>query len=327
MRLHNFLISVKGAIVTSSLMLGFPSLSAAAYPDAAVRLVVPFGAGGITDIIARHLGKGLSDVLKQSVVVENRGGAGGTIGATAASRAPADGYTVFMGTVGTQIVNPLIMKSIKYSPDDFEPIGMISGSPYVLAVRSALNINNYDELIDYAKANPGKLNFGSAGVGSSPHLGLELLKYTGKVDILHVPFKSGGEAVNAAVGGQVDLVMDAIPVIVPQTQGDRLKALLLASDKPSEAAHGIPTSAEAGNPDLTISSWNALYVPKGTPQEVVNTLRSSLQKALADPTLRKTLEAQGSQVYTGTMTEYDSFMQAESSKWNKIVKEANISLP
>lgn len=300
--------------------------AAASYPEGPVRLIVPFGAGGITDIIARHLGKQMSEELGQTVVIENRSGAGGTIGAQALSTAAPDGYTVFMGTVGTQVVNPLIMPKINYDPDQFVPIGMISGSPYVLAARSGLNLDSLQALVDYAKQNPGKLNFGSAGIGSSPHLGLELLKYTSDVDIVHVPFKSGGEAVNAAVGGQVDLVMDAIPVIMPQVRAGKLTAFALASDVPLAAASEVPTSKEAGNENLKISSWNALYAPAGTPDDAIQVLSQALQRALANKDFSSTLQNQGSLVYKGDAQEYEDFISAEKAKWNEIVDKAGITL-
>lgn len=311
-----------------SVLLGGASTSAlAAYPERAVRLIVPFGAGGITDIIARQLSKSLSSTLGQAVVVENRVGAGGMIGAAFVQNAPADGYTLLVGTVGTQVVNPLIFDSINYDPGKFEPIGMVSGSPYVLAVRKGLDINTLQELIDYAKKHPGKLNFGSAGIGSSPQLGVELLKYTSGIDMVHIPFKSGGEAVNAVLGDQVDVVMDAIPVIMPHATSNSLKALALASDRPSPAAPGVPTSAQAGNADLKISSWNALFAPAGTPQDVVTTLNVALAKTLSDPEFVQRLEAQGSQVYSGSLSEYQAFIAAEKSKWDIIVKEADIKIP
>ena len=298
----------------------------AAYPDTAIRLIVPFGAGGITDIIARQLGQELGNQLNQTVVIENRAGAGGTIGAQAAAAAAPDGYTVFMGTVGTQIVNPLIMSKVNYDPKNFIPVGMISGSPYVLAARAGLGIKDFKALVDYAKAHPGDLNFGSAGIGSSPHLGLELLKLTSGVDIAHIPFKSGGEAVNAAVGGHGDLVMDAIPVVMPHVKSGKLVALALAAQNRSNAAPDVPTSAEVGNEGLRISSWNALFVPAGTPAAAVETLNAALQKALASPALKQRLEAQGSEVYTGTLDEYQTFITAETQKWEDIVKTANIQL-
>ena len=300
--------------------------SAASYPTKTIRMIVPFGAGGITDIVARQLAKELGDQLGETIVVENRGGAGGAIGAQAASSSRADGYTVFMGTVGTQIVNELIMDSLNYDPAAFVPIGMISGSPYVLATRSTLDVDTLDDLVKYARDNPGALNFGSAGVGSSPQLGVELLKLSQGLDIVHVPFKSGGEAVNATAGGNVDLVMDAIPVVMPQAQGGKVKALALAANKRSPVAKDLMTSVEAGYEDLQISSWNALYVPEGTPDEVTDTLRDALQKALASEAFQKSLMEQGSEVYTGAMDEYETFIDAESSKWERIVKEANITL-
>jgi tripartite-type tricarboxylate transporter receptor subunit TctC len=298
----------------------------AAYPDTAIRLIVPFGAGGITDIIARQLGQELGNQLNQTVVIENRAGAGGTIGAQAAAAAAPDGYTVFMGTVGTQIVNPLIMSKVNYDPKNFIPVGMISGSPYVLAARADLGLKDFKGLVEYAKAHPGDLNFGSAGIGSSPHLGLELLKLTSDVDIAHIPFKSGGEAVNAAVGGHGDLAMDAIPVVMPHVKSGKLVALALAAENRSSAAPDVPTSVEVGNEGLRISSWNALFVPAGTPAAAVDTLNAALQKALASPALKDRLEAQGSEVYTGTLDEYQAFITAETQKWESIVKTANIQL-
>ncbi|MDS1139116.1 tripartite tricarboxylate transporter substrate binding protein [Pusillimonas sp. SM2304] len=307
-------------------LLAASSASAATYPSGPVRLIVPFGAGGITDIIARHLGKQMSEELGQTVVIENRSGAGGTIGAQAFATAEPNGYTVFMGTVGTQIVNPLIMPKVNYDSDKFVPVGMISGSPYVLAARSGLNLGSLQELVDYAKQNPNKLNFGSAGIGSSPHLGMELLKYTADVDIVHIPFKSGGEAVNAAVGGQVDLVMDAIPVIMPQVRAGKLTAFAVATDEPSPAAPEVPTSKAAGNENLKISSWNALYVPEGTPDDVTQALSQALQRALANKAFASALQSQGSQVYTGGEQEYQAFISAEKAKWNEIIGKAGITL-
>lgn len=302
------------------------SVSAASYPTTAIRMIVPFGAGGITDIVARQVARELGDQLGQSVVVENRGGAGGAIGAQAASTARPDGYTVFMGTVGTQIVNELIMDKLNYDPDAFIPIGLISGSPYVLATRTTLELDTLDDLVQHARDNPGALNYGSAGIGSSPQLGVELLKLSEGLDIVHVPFKSGGEAVTATVGNQVDLVMDAIPVVMPQVRGGKLTAVALAASSRSPAASELMTSEEAGYEALQISSWNALYVPAGTPDDVVATLREALQKTLASDAMKKTLAEQGIEVYTGTMEEYETFMSSETDKWQKTVKEANITL-
>ena len=299
---------------------------AAAYPERPIRLVVPFGAGGITDIVARQVGQGMGEALGQGVVVENRPGAGGVIAAQLAATAPADGYTIFMGTVGTQVVNPLIYRKLGYDADKFVPVGMVSGSPYLLAVRAGLPAATFGEFVAYARANPAKLNFGSAGNASSPHLGLELLKLTANVDVMHVPFKSGSEAVNAAIGGQVDVVMDASPVIMPHAASGRLRALAVAADQRLPSAPDVPTAAEVGDPGLQISSWNAFFAPAGTPPAVLETLNAALQKTLASPELRQRLAAQGTQLYTGTPDEYRRFIAGEKAKWAEIVKRADIRM-
>nr|WP_315526820.1 tripartite tricarboxylate transporter substrate binding protein [uncultured Achromobacter sp.] len=298
----------------------------AAFPERPVRLVVPFGAGGITDIVARQVGKGMGDVLGQSIVIENRPGAGGVIAAQVAATAPADGYTIFMGTVGTQVVNPLIYSKLSYDADKFAPVGMVSGSPYVLAVRAGLPATSFSEFVAYAKANPARLNFGSAGNASSPHLGLELLKLTAGLDIVHVPFKSGSEAVNAAIGEQVDVVMDASPVIMPHVASGKLRALAVAADKRLPSAPAVPASTEVGDAQLQISSWNAFFAPAGTPPDVLAALNAALQKTLASPELKERLAAQGTQLYTGTPDEYQRFIAGEKTKWTQIVKRANIKM-
>ncbi|MGV2862088.1 Bug family tripartite tricarboxylate transporter substrate binding protein [Achromobacter sp. AGC39] len=298
----------------------------AAYPDRPIRLVVPFGAGGITDIVARQVGKGMGDALGQSVVIENRPGAGGVIAAQLAAGAPPDGYTVFMGTVGTQIVNPLIYSKLSYDAAKFVPVGMVSGSPFVLATRAGLPAADFAAFVAYARANPGRLNFGSAGNASSPHLGLELLKLTAGVDIVHVPFKSGSEAVNAAIGEQVDVVMDASPIIMPHVASGKLRALAVAADKRLASGGAVPASAEVGDAALQISSWNALLAPAGTPPEVVAALNAALQKTLASAELKDRLAAQGTQLYTGSGEEYRRFIAAENAKWTDIVKRANIKM-
>lgn len=319
-------------LFAKKILLGFTlaltglSTAVAQYPNNAITLIVPFGAGGITDLVARHVVKELGEQIDESVIVDNRPGAGGAVGAQAAASARPDGYTLFMGTVGTQIVNDLIMDELHYNPDDFIPIGMVSGSPYVLAVSSELGIDSIDELVALAKENPGGLTFGSAGIGSSPQLGIELLKYNEGLDILHIPFKSGGEAVTATASNQVDMVMDAIPVVMPQVESGRLVALGLASDSRSNAEPDLATTAEHGYEDLRISSWNAIYAPKGTPDDVIEFLRDALQRTLESKNLIEALNKQGSDVYTGTMDEYDAFIKEEKNKWETIVKEANISV-
>ncbi|MGE8637496.1 MAG: Bug family tripartite tricarboxylate transporter substrate binding protein [Achromobacter sp.] len=319
-------MKVLSKVAALALAAGMGAGAHAAFPERPVRLVVPFGAGGITDIVARQVGKGMGDALGQSIVIENRPGAGGVIAAQVAATAPADGYTIFMGTVGTQVVNPLIYSKLSYDADKFAPVGMVSGSPYVLAVRAGLPAASFSEFVAYAKANPARLNFGSAGNASSPHLGLELLKLTAGLDIVHVPFKSGSEAVNAAIGEQVDVVMDASPVIMPHVASGKLRALAVAADKRLPSAPAVPASTEVGDAQLQISSWNAFFAPAGTPPEVLAALNAALQKTLASPELKERLAAQGTQLYTGTPEEYQRFIAGEKTKWTQIVKRANIKM-
>lgn len=313
-------------MLSTLLLLSTSPLSYAQYPDRPIRLIVPFGAGGITDLVARQLSRDLAEELGQSVVVENRTGAGGAVGAQVVANSKPDGYTVLMGTVGTQVVNALIMDKLNYDPNAFEPLGLISGSPYVLAVNADLPVDDMMQLIELAKEKKGELTFGSAGVGSSPQLGIELLKYTQQIDILHVPFRSGGEAVTATASGQTHMVMDAIPVVMPHVESGRLKALALASSERSPAAPDLKTSTEQGFDGVRISSWNALFVPKGTPTEVIVTLNSALQKTLKKESLQQAFLKQGSTVYKGTLEEYTDFLDEEREKWKVIVKEANITI-
>ncbi|MGO4400182.1 Bug family tripartite tricarboxylate transporter substrate binding protein [Achromobacter sp. PAB15] len=314
------------ALALTAGIVGFAGGAHAAYPERTIRLVVPFGAGGITDIVARQVGKGMGDVLGQGVVIENRPGAGGVIAAQVAATAAPDGYTIFMGTVGTQVVNPLIYSKLSYDADKFAPVGMVSGSPYLLAVRAGLPAASFSDFVAYAKKNPAKLNFGSAGNASSPHLGLELLKLTAGLDIVHVPFKSGSEAVNAAIGEQVDVVMDASPVIMPHVASGKLRALAVAADKRLPSAPAVPASTEVGDAGLQISSWNAFFAPAGTPPDVLAALNAALQKTLASPELKERLAAQGTQLYTGSPDEYQRFISGEKTKWAEIVKRANIKM-
>ena len=313
-------------VAALTIALGLTSGAQAAYPERTIRLIVPFGAGGITDIVARQVGKGMGDALGQTFVIENRPGAGGVIAAQVAATAAPDGYTIFMGTVGTQVVNPLIYSKLSYDANAFAPVGMVSGSPFVLAVRAGVPASTFDAFVTYAKANPGRLNFGSAGNASSPHLGLELLKLTAGVDIVHVPFKSGSEAVNAAVGEQVDVVMDASSVIMPHVASGKLHALAVAAGERLAAAPAVPASAEVGDAALQISSWNAFYAPAGTPPEVLGALNAALQKTLASAQLKDRLASQGTQLYTGSTDEYQRFITAEKSKWADIVKRADIKM-
>lgn len=302
------------------------SFAQAAYPDHSIRLVVPFGAGGITDVVARLIGQKLGEELNQTIVIENKPGAGGTIAAQAVARAKPDGYTLLLGTVGTQVVNKMLYKKLNYDPAAFEPVSLISNSPYVLGVSNVPQVKNLSDLIDYAQKNPHKLNYGSAGVGSSPHLGMELLNQEAKMQITHVPFKSGAEAINAAMGGQVQVVLDAISVIVPQAKAGKLRLIALADDQPNRTVPDLPTGKEQGIPAFVVGSWNAIVGPEDMPADRVSILSQAISNVLQNPQVKERLSELGIEPLAAGSENYVLHVQAESEKWKKIIDASEAKL-
>jgi tripartite-type tricarboxylate transporter receptor subunit TctC len=302
------------------------NVGAQAYPDKPIRLIIPFGAGGITDVAGRLIGQQLGEELKQPIVIDNRPGAGGSIAAQALSQAAPDGYTLMLGTVGTQVVNKMLYSKLNHDPSTFTPVSLVSNSPYVLAVAGVPGATDLKGLVQYAKANSGKLNFGSAGNGSAPHLGIELFKLVTDTNILHIPFKSGAEAVNAAISGQVQVVIDALPVIQPQAKAQRLTMLGLAADKRSAASPNLTTSVEQGFPGFQIGSWNALVAPPGMPKAQVDTLLAALERALKRPELIAKLGDMGINLMATGQEAYQNHVRSETQKWDRVIKAAGTKL-
>ncbi|VFR51803.1 Tricarboxylate transport protein TctC [plant metagenome] len=296
------------------------------YPEQPIRLIIPFGAGGITDVAGRLVAKHLGEALSQTIIIENRPGAGGTIAAQALVGARPDGYTLLLGTVGTQVVNKMLYSKLGYDPAAMTPISLVSNSPYVLAVGAVEGVDDLQGLVSHARANPGKLNFGSAGNGSAPHLGIELFKLATQTDIVHIPFKSGAEAVNAAVGGQIDLVIDALPVIEPQARAQRLKMLAIAAPTRSPAAPDLRTSAEQGIARFQIGSWNALLAPPGTPADRVQTLNDALARTMQQPDVVARLAEMGIEPMQTGIEAYRRHVASETSKWSEVIRAAGTRL-
>lgn len=313
-----------GAVVGAAAILAAPKPAFAqdAYPSKPIKLLVPFGAGGITDVVARLVGQKLGEELKQPVVIENRAGASGSIAAQALAQAAPDGYTLLLGTVGTQVVNKMIYNKLAYDAAAFAPISLVSNSPYVLAVGDIPGVTDLKSLVAYAKANPEKLNAGSAGNASSPHLGLELFKISTGTAIVHIPFKSGAEAINAALGNQVQIVIDAIPVVKSHVQAGKLKALAIADHARSTAMPNVPTSAEAGVPTFLIGSWNALLAPPGTPKQQTTVVADALARVLAHPELQTKLAEMGVEALPTGEAAYQKHVRSETEKWARITKAA-----
>jgi tripartite-type tricarboxylate transporter receptor subunit TctC len=297
--------------------------SAQPFPSKPIRIVVPFPAGGTTDVLARAAAQKLTDTLGQPAVVDNRPGAGGNIGAELVAKSPPDGYTLLMGTVGTHAINPALYPKLPYDHmRDFAPVILVAGVPNVLVVNPALPVNSVQELVAYAKANPGKLNFASSGSGTSIHLSAELFKTAAGLAMTHVPYKGSSPALMDLIGGQVQLMFDNLPSALPQIRGGKLKALAVTSPERAPALPDVPTIAESGFPGFEASSWFGLLAPAGTPQPTIAKLNAEVAKWLASPEAKEKLLAQGANAAGGTPEDFAKHIAAETAKWQKVVKES-----
>ncbi|MDA8522274.1 Bug family tripartite tricarboxylate transporter substrate binding protein [Acidovorax sp. NCPPB 4044] len=301
--------------------------AAQAYPSKPVTIIVPFAAGGTTDILARVIAQGLGTELGQSVVVDNRAGAGGNIGGQVAARAPADGYTLFMGTVGTHAINAALYKKMPFDPiKDFAPLTRVANVPNLLVANPAQPYKSVQELIAYAKANPGQVNFGSSGSGSSIHLSGELFKSLAKVDMVHVPYKGSAPAVTDLLGNQIAIMFDNMPSAIQHVRSGKLRPLAVTTAKRSPELPDVPTIAEAGVPGYEATSWFGMFAPAGTPAPVVARLNAAIVKVLAQPETKKKLAEQGAEAYGETPAQFADFIQKESVKWGKVVRESGASV-
>jgi tripartite-type tricarboxylate transporter receptor subunit TctC len=299
--------------------------SAAGFPDKSLRLIVPFPPGGPNDMLARVLADAMGKDLGQAVVIENKGGAGGTIGADYVAKATPDGYTILLGGTAALSIAPSLYKKLHYDPiKDFAPIGLVGTAPSLLIVNSKLPIHSISELIAYAKANPGKLNFASAGTGTPPHLAGELFKSMAGVDIVHVPYKGGGPAMVDLVAGQVQLYFCGISSALPQVQQKVVRPIAVTGPKRTAQMPDMPTIAESGLPGYSVENWYSLVAPAGTPAPVVTRLNASLIKALAQPDLQKQMVVLGIDPNGSTPAALGAYQQNEVTKWAKVIKGAGI---
>jgi tripartite-type tricarboxylate transporter receptor subunit TctC len=299
-----------------------------AWPAKPVRIIVPFAPGGTTDILARALAPELSKALGQSFVVENRAGAGGNIGADLVAKAPADGYTLVMGTVGTHAINKSLYSKMPYDPQkDFAPVTLVAGVPNVMVVNTekaqARGINTVADFLKHAKANPGKLNMASSGNGTSIHLAGELFKSMAGVYMTHFPFSGSGPALFSLMAGDMDVMFDNLPASMPHIKSGKLKALAVTTAQRSQALPEVPTIEEAGGPALKgfeASSWFGLLAPAGTPPDVVSRVQQETAKALATPAMKERLLAQGAIPSGNTPQQFAQLIEREIRKWAPVVK-------
>ena len=290
------------------------------YPDKTVRIVVGFSAGGTTDVVARILAKELTEELGQSFVVENKPGAGSNIGVESVVRAPADGYTLLMMAV-TSAINQTLYPKLRFDiTKDLTPIALAAKVPNVLVVNPGVPANTVQELIDYAKKNPGKLNFASSGSGTSIHMAGELFKLETKLDVAHIPYKGSSPAVTDLIGGQVQFMFDNMPSAWPHVQSGKLRALAVTTPTRSPTAPNVPTMQESGFKGFDVSSWFGLMAPAGTPAPIIDKLNAAVLKALAKPDVQKKMQDLGAEPQKTTPAEFGAFIKKEVDTWGPVVK-------
>lgn len=310
-----------GALCAAWTLAASLAIGQAPYPSKPIRLLVPFPPGGTTDILARAVAKRLTETWGQPVIVDNRPGAGGNIGADLVAKAAPDGYTLLMGTVGTQAINPSLYARMPYAAQtDFAPVILVAGVPNVLEVNPSVPVHTVRELIAYAKANPGKLNFASSGNGTSIHLSGELFKAMTGVAMTHVPYKGSAPALADLVGGQVQLMFDNLPSSLGLIKGGRLRAIAVTSAMRAAALPDVPTIAEAGVPGYEAASWFGVLAPAKTPAPIVDKLNVTIGAWLATPEAKAQLQAEGAVAAGGTPADFTRFIARETAKWAKVVK-------
>jgi tripartite-type tricarboxylate transporter receptor subunit TctC len=302
---------------------GCATATAQDYPIRQIRLVVPFAAGGSSDVLARSVAKAMSEGLGQTMIVDNRPGAGGTIGAEAVAHALPDGYTILFGTIGTHGIDPALYKNLRYDPvKDFAPVGLLHKLPNVLIVNPSVPATNLRELIDYARSKPGQLTFASAGYGSVSHLAGELFKAAANIDIVHVPYKGGGAAIPDLMSGRVSMMLETIPNALAMAHSGKVRMLAVTTPTRSAAAPDVPTIAESGLPDFDVSSWTGLFLPAGTPPSIIKRLNAETVRITHDPAYLAQLKTMGTDAVSFTPEAFGTFVRKEIANWTEAVKRS-----
>jgi len=292
-----------------------------------IKLVLPFSAGGLSDIVGRLTAQKVGEALGQAVVVENVAGAGGTLAGTQVARAAADGYTLLYANASTLTITPALYRNLAYDAEkSFVAIGPVAQFSFVMGASNAVPANNLKELIAYARANPGKLNYASPGFGTTPHLAAEMLKKAAGIDLVHVPYKGASPAVQALAAGDVQIFFDAPTLLLPMVQSGKIKALAVTSPARLRELPQVPTASESGVREIEFSTWSAIMAPAGTPPEVVSTLRGALAKVMATAEMREALVARGFEPYTVAPEALPQIVRSESARWAEIIKGANIKI-
>lgn len=316
---------VGGLLMSAAVILGSTiTASASGWPSRTIKLIVPFPPGGAADTVARVYAEKLSVNLKQTVVIENKPGAGTAIAADAVAKAEPDGYTLSLASAGQLTILPHINKNISFDPlKSFTPVSLLASVPYVVAASPATPISNLTELIAAAKREPGKLTFSSCGPGTLCHLSGEFFKSLTGTDLLHIPFKGSAPAATALLGNQVNLSFDTLTVLTPLVAAGQVKGLAVTSKERSPLLPNVPTVAEAGLPELIVDSWFGLAVPAATPKEIVDRLNAEIVSISNQPDIRERLGAQGLSVSTSTSAEFAKIIATDHARWGRVVKQSN----
>jgi tripartite-type tricarboxylate transporter receptor subunit TctC len=318
-------VRILGALVTGLQLLLLPaSVAAQDYPNKPIRLIVPFPPGGPNDIIARVIGQRMSELIKQPVLIDNRGGQAGVLGTDAVAKSNPDGYTIGIVSASALAISPTMEKVAYEVARDFAPITLVATVPEMLVVASNVPATNMAELVALAKAQPGKLNFASAGVGGLPHLAGELFKLTAKVDIVHVPYRGAAPAINDLLGQQVQMTFLDLPVLLPHIAAGTLRPIALGAREHAPTAQDVPTTAEVGMPDLLIENWYGMIAPAKTPEAIVAALNRIANQAMADPGVKQKLADQGLTLAGDSPEHFRRFIEAETTKWAKVIRDAGV---
>jgi tripartite-type tricarboxylate transporter receptor subunit TctC len=310
----------------TGLSLLLPAMPAMAedFPAHPIRLIVPFPPGGPSDIIARVIGQRMSEIVRQPVLIDNRGGQGGVLGTDALAKAKPDGYTISISSAGALAISPT-MEKIAYDPlKDLQTVTLVAKVPEMLVVANDVPAKNMAELVALAKAQPGKLNFASSGPGSLPHLAGELLKLTAKIDIVHVPYRGAAPAVNDLLGQQVQMVFLDLPILLPQVRSGGLRAIALGAPQRAPTAMDVPTTTEVGMPDVQAENWYGMVAPAGTPAAVVAKLNEIAAEAMRDPSVKEKLAIQGAELIGDSTEHFHAFLESEITRWAKVIKDAGV---
>lgn len=309
----------------SAMSVGTSAWASDNWPNQTVKMVVPFAPGGTSDVIAREIAMRLQLSLKQTFVVDNKAGAGGVLGADSVAKAAPDGYTVLLGTIATHAINPALLPKMPYKADkDFAPVILLGKISNVLLIGPGSQAKTVKDIIAAAKAKPGDITFASAGQGTSQHLSGEVFRLMTGADLTHVPYKGSAPAIQDVMGGQVPMSFETVTVALPQIKAGKVKALAVTSAKRSAQLPDVPTLAEAGVPGFDVSSWQAFYMPAGTPAAVVAKFNAEVQKIVATPEVKAKMEALGLEYTANTPAQFAEFQKSEQARWAKVIKDGNV---